>query len=84
MEYANKSLQAAKIVDKNVSKNKVVLTIDGSDSLMDFLSDRSPCAQNAACFHRKQSQISYLHMHLKGSVFLIKIQNNIIKRTQFV
>lgn len=69
MEYANKSLHAAKNVDRNMNKNKLVLTIDGSDSLMDFLSDRSPCTQNAACFHRQQSQIFYLHMHLKGSVF---------------
>lgn len=44
-------------------EDKVFLTIDGSDPLMDFLSDRSPCTQNAACFHRHQLQISYLHMH---------------------
>ena len=50
-------------------RNKVFLTIDGIDPIMDFLSDRSPCTESAACFHRHQLQISYLHIIKKRFSF---------------
>ena len=42
-----------------MSRNKVFLTIDGIDPIMDFLSDRSPCTESAACFHRHQLLAHY-------------------------
>jgi hypothetical protein len=51
-----------------MSKNKVSLTIDGSDPIMNFISDRSPCTQNAVCFHRHQLQISSAYV-LKIFIF---------------
>ena len=53
-----------------MSRNKVFLTVDGIDPIMDFLSDRSPCTESAACFHRHQLQISYLHIIKKDSVLM--------------
>jgi hypothetical protein len=65
-----------------MSKNKVFLTIDGIDPIMDFLSDISPCTQNAACFHRHQLQISYLHMYYKDSILMKNARKSNQKNTK--